>query len=92
MREVILIFSYISCAFIPALFYVKVRRRYSMSAFWAIWIFSLIGAFLGGYFGTMLIARAGLELGFPGSLGTGLAGAWLMAVLFIKLKEIPGNW
>ena len=92
MKELILIFSYIVCAFIPVFIYRKIRSNFSIGMFWATWFFSITGAFSGGLFGTAAFAHAGLFWGFPGSILSGLLGAWLISSLFIRLKEIPGNW
>jgi len=40
----------------------------------------------------MLIARFGFELGFIGIIIPGLVGAWIFSSLFIRLREMPGNW
>ena len=92
MRELILIFSYIVCAFIPVLFFRKFRSGFTLALFWTTWFVSLTGAFAGGLFGTMIFAHYGIFPGFTGSIIPGLAGAWFVSVLFIRLKEMPGNW
>jgi len=93
MRELILIFSYVACAFIP----VFIFRRFTdivfnVGMFWTTWMFSITGAFAGGFLGTMVFAHFGLLWGFPGSILSGMIGAWLITSLFISLKRIPGNW
>jgi len=92
MREILLFFSYILCAFVSALVFLKLGRDLSLGAFWATWFISLIGAFAGGYLGTILINRAGLNPDFIGSLLAGFAGSWLLAGFFLRIKKIPGNW
>jgi len=92
MREVLLFFSYILCAFLSVLLFRKMIGTLSAGAFWAAWFISLIGAFAGGYLGTLLINRAGLNPGFLGSLLAGFAGSCLLAGFFITIKKIPGNW
>ena len=92
MRELILIFSYIISAFIPALFFKKSRYGFTLGLFWATWLIGLTGAFAGGMFGSMLFAHFGFFPGFSGSILPGLAGAWFVSILFIRLKEMPGNW
>jgi hypothetical protein len=92
MRELILIFSYVACAFIPVLVMRRTRSDFTLRMFWATWFISLTGAFSGGLFGTMLIARFGFELGFIGIIIPGLVGAWIFSSLFIRLREMPGNW
>ena len=92
MRELILISSYITCAFIPVLVIRRLRDGFTLRLFWTTWFVSLTGAFSGGFFGTMLMARAGINIGFIGSIVPGLIGAWLFSSLFIRLREMPGNW
>lgn len=92
MRELILIFSYVACAFIPVLILRRNRPGFTLRMFWSTWFVSLVGAFFGGLFGTMLISRFGIEMGFLISVIPGLIGAWLLSFLFIRLREMPGNW
>lgn len=92
MRELILIFSYIVCAFLPPLVYRRLRRSSSLRLFWVSWVVSLTGAFIGGLFGAMLIARIGWDLGFAGDLASALIGATALTMLYMTLRELPGNW
>lgn len=92
MRELILIFSYMACAFIPVLVMRRIRDGFTLRMFWVTWFVSLTGAFSGGFFGTMLIARVGIDIGFIGVILPGLIGAWLLSSLFVRLREMPGNW
>ena len=92
MHQLILIISYIVCAFIPLLLMGRTRTGIATRAFWVVWLISLTGAFFGGLFGTMLIARTGFELGFFARSIPAVLGAWLFAGIFIKLRDMPGNW
>ena len=93
MRELILFFSYIVCAFIPVFIYRRVLNRIiNIGMLWITWLLSLTGAFFGGYFGTLVVAHFGLFWGFPGSILFGLIGAWIVTSLFIHVREIPDNW
>ncbi len=92
MRELILIFSYIVCAFLPPLVYRRLRRAGSLRIFWMSWLISLTGAFTGGVFGAMLIARFGWDLGFLGDLASALIGATALTMLYMTLRELPENW
>jgi uncharacterized membrane protein YeaQ/YmgE (transglycosylase-associated protein family) len=72
--------------------FLRLRKGISPGVFWTSWSVSLVGSFTGGMFGTMLIARAGYDFGLTGNIVTGLAGAWILTVLFFKLRELPGTW
>lgn len=89
MRELILIFSYIVCAFVPVIILKKSRGR----IFWITWLISLIGAFAGGVLGSLAAVRSmGAGTGFLTSILPGFAGAWLFSFIFIKLRNLPDNW
>ncbi len=92
MREIILIFSYILCAFTPVLMIKRVRNDFSPGQFWSTWFVSLTGAFAGGVFGTMFLARIGLEFGVFASIVPALIAAWCICLLYLTLREMPGNW
>lgn len=92
MRELILIFSYIICAFSPVLLIRRIRSEFSPGQFWGVWFVSLTGAFAGGLLGTILLARTGIDLGFYSSIVPALLGAWGFSALYLTLREMPGNW
>jgi len=92
MRETILFFSYVMCAFVSVFVIKWTKKDISRRLFWITWSVGLIGAFLGGLLGIVFIARIGLEMRFILSILPGFLGAWLFSRLFIKLREIPGIW
>jgi len=92
MREIILFLSYIACAFISVFIIKWSKVGFSRRLFWITWTVGLTGAFLGGLLGIVLIARIGLEMRLILSVLPGFLGAWLFSRLFIKLREIPGDW
>ena len=92
MRELILIFSYIVCAFAPVLLIPRIRRGFSFGQFWGIWFVSLTGAFGGGVLGTIFLARTEMEFGFFASIIPAFVGAWALGFLFLTIREQPENW
>jgi len=92
MREILLFLSYLSCAFISVFIMKWSRNGFSRRLFWITWTIGLVGAFLGGLLGIILIARINLEMRLILSIVPGFLGAWFFSRLFIKLREMPGNW
>ncbi|KGM43658.1 hypothetical protein S1OALGB6SA_1407 [Olavius algarvensis spirochete endosymbiont] len=93
MLEIILFCSYMACSFISVLIIKWSKNSFiSKRLFWVTWLIGLVGASLGGLFGIILITRIGLGMKFILSILPGFLGAWLFSSLFIKLREIPGNW
>jgi len=92
MRETILFFIYVICAFISVFIIKWSRNDISRRLFWITWSVGLVGAFLGGLLGIILIARIGLEMRFILSILPGFLGSWFFSRLFIRLREIPGIW
>jgi len=93
MLEIILFCSYMACSFISVLIIKWSKNSFiSKRLFWVTWLIGLVGASLGGLFGIILITRIGLGMKFILSILLGFLGAWLFSSLFIKLREIPGNW
>ena len=92
MKELILIFSYIICAFIPLLMSRRIRTGFTVGQFWGAWFVTLIGAFTGAFVGTLLLSRTGIDFGFYASIIPALLGSWGFCALYLTLREMPGNW
>ena len=92
MRELILIISYIICAFIPLLMSRRIRTGFTIGQFWGAWFISLIGAFAGALVGTLLLTRSGIDFGFYASILPALLGSWGFCTLYMLLRGMPGNW
>ena len=92
MRELILILSYVLCAFAPVIVMRRAGNLRSQRSFWFAWIIGLTGSFAGGLAGTMVLARTGVEFGFFAGIVPALIGSWFLTFCFIRLREMPGNW
>ena len=89
MHATILVLLYVAAAFLPVLFFHFIRDAVPRGRFWMMWVLSLIGAFLGGMGGTIVIAKLGWDSAFIGSLMASLAGAWIMTAASLKLRDLP---
>lgn len=92
MRELILILIYLTCSFATVLIIRIMKKEGSARFFWSAWLSCLVGAFLGGVFGSKIFLGIAWEIGLLGEIIPALLGSWLLVGIFLLLRKMPEQW